>query len=84
MRKFFNITTPYKFEWSDIGCISTILNVVLIIAIGLSASWFGLFINLVEIVLDLAERKRINLLLIHLSMVILNIYFLLLFYGKIG
>ena len=81
MRKFFHIKTPYKFEWGDIGCLSTILNVVLIIAIGLSASWFGLFLNLVEIVLDLAERRRINLLLIHLSMVILNIYFLLLFYG---
>jgi len=74
MRKFFNITTPYKFEWSDIGCLSTILNVVLIITIGLSASWFGLFINLVEIVLDFADRRRINLLLIHLVSLILKNY----------
>jgi len=81
MRKFFNITTPYKFEWGDLSCLSTMINVALVIVFGLIASWVGLAINLMEIVRDLTTNRRINLLIIHLSLVVLNTYFLLIFYG---
>lgn len=81
MKTFFNISTPYRFEWNDIRCVATLLNVALIMLFGLSTAWFGLFIAAVGLVKDFTSERRINGILMHLGGVVLNIYFLSLYYG---
>lgn len=80
MKNFFNIEKGYKFEWNDLRCFITVINVILITIYGLSISWFGLFIAVIGIVKDLTTDHRINSLIMHFSNVCLNIYFLLMFY----
>ena len=80
LKKFFKIESPYKFEWNDLRCFVTIINVVLIMTYGLSIAWFGLFVALVGIIKDLTKDRRINGLLMHLANVALNIYFLWILY----
>lgn len=83
MRKFFKLEKNYKFEWNDLRCFITILNVVLVMMYGLSISWFGLAIAIIGVIKDLTTDRKINGLLMHLSSVALNVYFLLIFYGVI-
>lgn len=78
MKNFFGINQSYKFEWNDLRAIATVLNVILIMIFGLSIAWFGLGIALVGVIKDLTTDRRINGLIMHLSMAILNSYFLLL------
>lgn len=80
LKKFFKIEEPYKFEYNDLRCAITLINVVLIMIFGLSISWFGLAIAFIGVVKDLTVDRRINGLLMHLSNVALNIYFLILLY----
>lgn len=82
MKKFFRIETPYQFEINDLRCIIQIINVVLIMIFGLSVSWFGLAIAVAGLIKDFLTDRHINGILMHLSGVILNIYFLYLFYTK--
>ena len=82
MRKFFNITESYKFEWNDLRCLATLVNVILIMIFGLSIAWLGLGIAVIGVVRDLTSERRVSGLLMHLSSIVLNIYFLsLLFCG---
>lgn len=81
MRKFFNLTAPYKFEWNDLRCLAMIVNVVLIMCFGLSISWFGLGIAVVGLVKDFTSDRRISGILMHLASAVLNAYFLFLLYG---
>ncbi len=83
MKKFFNIESGYKFEWNDLRCFITIINVVLVMIYGLSISWFGLAVAVVGIIKDLTTDRRINGLLMHIANMSLNIYFLLMFYGVV-
>ena len=78
MKNFFGINQSYKFEWNDLRAIATVLNVILIMIFGLSIAWFGLGIALVGVIKDLTTDRKINGLIMHLSMAILNSYFLLL------
>jgi hypothetical protein len=78
MRKFFGIDGTYKFEWNDLRCFVTIVNVVLIMIYGLSIAWFGLAVAVIGVIKDLAVDHRINGLIMHLANVALNIYFILL------
>lgn len=80
MKKFFNITESYKFEWNDIRAIITILNVVLIILFGLKVSWFGLAIACFGLIKNLTGDRHINSLLMYISNIVLNSYFLNLLY----
>lgn len=80
IKKFFKIEKPYKFEYNDLRCFITVLNVILIMIYGLSIAWFGLVVALVGVVKDLTTDRRINGLLMHLSNVALNIYFLIRLY----
>ena len=80
MKTFFNITESYRFEWNDLRASIQILNVILIMIYGLSISWFGLAIALFGVVKDLTNRRHINDLLMHMSSVVLNVYFLTLLY----
>jgi hypothetical protein len=81
MKEFFKITEPYKFEWNDLRCFITVINVILIMIYGLSIAWFGLAVAFVGVIKDLTTDRRINGLLMHLSNVALNIYFLIMLYG---
>lgn len=83
MKKFFNIESSYKFEWNDLRCFITVINVVLVMIYGLSISWFGLAVAVVGIIKDLTTDRRINGLLMHVANMSLNIYFLLMFYGVV-
>ena len=84
MKKFFNIEENYKFEWNDLRCFITVINVILIMIYGLSISWFGLAVATVGIIKDLTTDRRINGLLMHVANAILNIYFLLMYYNLLG
>lgn len=81
IKKFFRIEGGYKFEWNDLRCFITVLNVILIMKYGLSIAWFGLAVAVIGVVKDLTTDRRINGLLMHLSSVALNIYFLSMLYG---
>lgn len=80
MKKFFRIEENYKFEWNDLRCFVTVINVMLIIIYGLSISWFGLFVAAVGVVKDLTTDRKVNGLLMHCANIVLNVYFLLMFY----
>ena len=76
LKKFFKIEGAYKFEWNDLRCFITIINVILIMIFGLSIAWFGLVVALVGVVKDLTVDRRINGLLMHLANVALNVFFI--------
>ena len=84
MKNFFNLENGYKFEWNDLRCFITVLNVILIMMYGLSISWFGLAVAVIGIVKDLTTDRKVNGLLMHVANAILNIYFLLMYYGAVG
>lgn len=81
MREFFGLDQPFKWEWQDLRAGITLLNVILIIAFGLSVAWFGLAVAIFGVCKDLSKDRHINDLIIHLSNVVLNIYFLSQLYG---
>lgn len=70
----------YQFEWNDLRCFITIINVVLIMIYGLSIAWFGLAVAGCGIIKDLTEipdgKFRFSSLIMHLANVVLNIFFL--------
>ena len=80
MKNFFRIETNYVFEWNDLRCLIQIINVALIMVFGLSISWFGLSVALIGLIKDFTTDRHINGILMHLSSVILNVYFLHLLY----
>lgn len=80
MKKFFKIETPYKFEYNDLRAFITVINVILIMIFGLSIAWFGLVIALIGVIKDLKVDRHINGLVMHLSSVALNVYFIILLY----
>ena len=84
MRKFFNIQTHYKFEWNDLRAVIQLLNVILIMIFGLSVSWFGLAVAVFGLVKDLTSDRHINGIVMHLSSIVLNVYFLFLLYSGGG
>lgn len=81
MKEFFGINEPFRFEWNDLRAFIQILNVTLIMIFGLQVSWFGLAIALFGIIKDMTQHRHINDLVMHLSGVVLNIYFLTLLYA---
>ena len=81
MKQFFGIESAYKFEWNDLRAFIQPLNVILIMMFGLQVSWFGLTIAVFGVFKDLSKHRHINDLVMHLSAVVLNVYFLTLLYG---
>lgn len=77
MKKFFNITAnKYIFDYNDIRCLLTLINVILVITFGLSVAWIGLAIAIFGTVRDMVcEERKINSTIQHLTMIILNVYF---------
>lgn len=80
MKQFFGLNKKYKFEWNDLRAFISVVNVVLIMIYGLSIAWFGLAVAVIGVVKDLTVDHKINGLIMHLSSVALNIYFLCLLY----
>lgn len=76
IKKFFKIETSYKFEWNDLRAIIQVINVILIMQYGLKIAWFGLALGLLGLIKDLATDRHINGMVMHLSSIVLNIYFL--------
>lgn len=80
IKNWFGIKTSYRFEWNDLRAFIQILNVALIMMFGLSVAWFGLAIALFGVVKDMSQHRHINDIVLHLTGIILNIHFLLLYY----
>lgn len=80
VKEFFKIESKYKFEYNDLRCLITVINVILIMIYGLSIAWFGLAVAVIGVIKDLAVDRHINGLVMHLASVALNIYFLILLY----
>lgn len=78
MKDFFKIEGGYKFEWNDLRCFVTVINVILIMIYGLSIAWFGLAVAVIGIIKDLTTDRKINGLLMHIANAVLNVYFLIL------
>ena len=76
LKNYFNLTTPYRFEWNDWVGGANALNLFLVVKFGLVASWFGLIVNLACVLYDIIAIRRINLTVLHFSVVLLNAYFL--------
>lgn len=83
IRKFFNITEPYKFEMNDLRAIIQVINVALIIAYGLSVAWFGLALAVFGLIKDFTTDRHINSIVMHLAGAVLNINFLIMLYGGV-
>ena len=81
MKEFFGIVEPFRFEWNDLRAFIQVLNVVLIMIFGLQVSWFGLAIALFGVCKDMSQHRHVNDIVMHLSGVVLNVYFLSLLYS---
>lgn len=79
VRKFFCIEKEYAFEWNDLRAVVTVLNVLLIMIFGLKIAWFGLIVALIGIVKDLTTDRHINGIIMHLSNVVLNVFFIIIY-----
>ena len=66
----------YRFEINDLRALLTLLNVVGIIAFGISFCWFGLTVAAAGLVKDFAKDKKVNGVIMHSANAVLNIYFL--------
>lgn len=77
MKKLFNITETYKFEYNDFRALVTVINVILIMFFGLSIAWLGLVIGSVGLIKDLTVDKKINGAVMHLSNIVLNLFFII-------
>lgn len=76
VKKFFRIETAYQFDWNDLRALIQIVNVVLIMMFGLSIAWFGLAVAVFGLIRDLVKERRISGILMHLSGIVLNLYFI--------
>lgn len=79
IKNFFGIKEKYKFELGDFYAIMFLINVILIMTIGIIASWFGLAVAIIGLFIDLFTDRHINSIISHLSSIVLNIYFLVAF-----
>ena len=65
-----------KIEWNDLRAFITVINVVLIMHFGLSIAWFSLGVATMGLIKDITIDKKLNGAIMHISNIILNIYFL--------
>lgn len=80
IKRFFGITEQYRFEWNDLRCLLTVVNVLLIMTIGFEVAWFGLTISVLGFVRDMISERRVSGTIMHLSTMVLNGYFVYLNY----
>ena len=80
IKEWFELNKPYHFETNDIIALLNLFNTFAVITFGLIASWFGLAVAIICIIDDIIEVRRFNLVVLHLSIAILNAYFLMTYY----
>ena len=81
IRKFLNIEQGYRYETNDLRALTMIINLLLVITIGLTSSWFGLSLAVLGIIKDIKNPHRhINDFLMHGASLLMNVYFLTLLY----
>lgn len=73
----------WKLEINDFRAVITVINVLLIMIFGLQISWFGLVVASLGLLKDIFIDKKINGSVMHLSTIVLNCYFLMIYYGVI-
>lgn len=73
----------WHFEINDLRAVIQVVNVILIIIFGLSISWFGLTLAVLGLIKDIIIDRKINGSVMHISGIVLNTYFLLMYYGVI-
>lgn len=73
----------WHFEINDLRAVIQVVNVILIIIFGLSISWFGLTLAVLGLIKDIVIDRKINGSVMHISGIVLNTYFLLMYYGVI-
>lgn len=73
----------WRFEINDLRAVIQVVNVILIIIFGLSISWFGLTLAVLGLIKDIIIDRKINGSVMHISGIVLNTYFLLMYYGVI-
>lgn len=79
LKNYFKIESEkYQFEYNDLRAVITLINVILIMIFGLSIAWFGLAVAVIGFIKDLVVDRHINGMIMHLSNIVLNIYFILL------
>lgn len=77
IKKYFNIENEFRFELGDWFALTMLINLILIMTIGLYASWLGLAVALINIGMDIKnEHRHLNDFITHFSGVALNVYFL--------
>ena len=76
IKQFFEIEKPYTFDYNDLRCGITLVNVILIMIFGLSIAWFGLIVSILGTVRDLfCVPHRVNSTIMHATNILLNAYF---------
>jgi hypothetical protein len=75
IKQFFGIITPYQFERMDISTFFTFLNTCIIVC-GKCAAPMMIAVNVVGLVWDLREHCHLNCVFMRLSLIVMNIYFL--------
>ena len=65
-----------KLEWNDLRAFATVINVILIMRFGLSIAWFSLGVATMGLIKDITIDKKWNGAIMHISNMVLNIFFL--------
>ena len=75
MKKFFGIKSAYKFERMDLMALFMAIN-TLVIILWDKGAYVGLPVNVVGLIWDLKEGGHINNVVLRLSLIVMNVYFL--------
>ena len=76
IKHFFRIEGAYRFEWNDLRAFLMFINFVLIMCNFSVGSIFGLTVASFGLVKDLTTDRHISGILMHLTSMALNCYFL--------
>ena len=76
IKQFFNIEGAYRFEWNDLRALLMFINFVLIMFNFSVGSTFGLIVASFGLVKDFTTDRHISGILMHITSIMLNCYFL--------
>lgn len=76
IKRLFNITNSYQFEWNDLRTVITVINVILIMRFGLTVTWFGFAVAVLGLIKEFSGNRHINCIISYLATIALNLYFM--------
>ena len=76
LKHFFNIERAYKFEWNDLRAVLMLINFVLIMLNFSVGAIFGLTVATLGLIKDFTTDRHISGMVMHLTSIMLNGYFL--------